>query len=262
MLPSRLRGALGQDSVDKRFEVLRAIAATGSISQAARTVSISYKAAWQALDILTNLAGEPLVLRAVGGSGGGGATLTDAGRELLRLADALSVARERLLASDLAGGAALGLRTSMRNQWRCRVLRIDRSGPAARVHLALGGRSDGPPLLARVTHESAELLALEEGQGVLALCKATAMRVMPATGSSPGHGGAINRIAGSVTRIARAPRAAEAAAAGRSLLDEVSLEIGGAIQAVGFSAAGEVTRVRSTVVASVAQNALVIALGG
>ena len=64
--------ALGHDVADKRIDILRRIGAGGSISQAARDAGVSYKAAWQALDTLTNLAGVALVERAVGGAGGGG----------------------------------------------------------------------------------------------------------------------------------------------------------------------------------------------
>ena len=77
-----LAGALGQASADKRVEILRRVAALGSISQAARAAGVSYKAAWQALDTLSNLAGTPLVERAVGGAGGGGARLTPAGEQV------------------------------------------------------------------------------------------------------------------------------------------------------------------------------------
>ncbi|MCW8182080.1 winged helix-turn-helix domain-containing protein, partial [Verminephrobacter eiseniae] len=59
-----LSGALGHAHADKRIDILRHIGVCGSISQAARAVGVSYKAAWQALDTLTNLAGAPLVARA------------------------------------------------------------------------------------------------------------------------------------------------------------------------------------------------------
>ncbi|WP_343593612.1 LysR family transcriptional regulator, partial [Paracidovorax wautersii] len=64
--------ALGHGLADRRIAILRHIGEGGSISQAARAVGVSYKAAWQALDTLTNLAGVPLVERLVGGAGGGG----------------------------------------------------------------------------------------------------------------------------------------------------------------------------------------------
>lgn len=57
--------------VDKRFDILRRIGETGSISEAARTAGVSYKAAWQAIETLSNLAGSPLVEKVVGGSKGG-----------------------------------------------------------------------------------------------------------------------------------------------------------------------------------------------
>ena len=68
-----LVNALGHGLADKRIDILRQIGQGGSISQAARAVGVSYKAAWQALDTLTNLAGVTLVERVVGGVGGGGA---------------------------------------------------------------------------------------------------------------------------------------------------------------------------------------------
>ena len=54
---------------------------------------MSYKAAWQAIDTLSNLAGVPVVQKSVGGAGGGGARLTEAGQELLRAAEALAQAK-------------------------------------------------------------------------------------------------------------------------------------------------------------------------
>lgn len=71
-----LANAFAHGIADKRIEVLRKIAETGSISQAAREAGISYKAAWQAIDTLTNLTGVSLVEKSVGGIGGGGAKLT------------------------------------------------------------------------------------------------------------------------------------------------------------------------------------------
>ena len=101
--PSQTTGlphALADASADKRLDVLRHVAAGCSISQAARQVGISYKAAWQALDTLSNLSGEPLVERIVGGVGGGGARITAEGLRLLALAAELARARQQVLARD------------------------------------------------------------------------------------------------------------------------------------------------------------------
>ena len=247
----RLSDALGHAPADRRIDILRAVAATGSISQAARDVGVSYKAAWQALDTLTNLAGVPLVERAVGGAGGGGAVVTAAGLELLALADALQAARSRVLAGGVDAAGAIGLRTSMRNQWRCEVLRLERAGPLVRVHLHPGGGTgdgdDARRLVARVTRESAELLALRAGQPVLALCKATAVEVSPGGTADPG--GAPNRFEGVVTRIARDASGSE-----------VSLQVAPALHVVGFIRLGAPVRVRGRATAILAETALVVAL--
>ena len=44
-----------------RIALLAKIAECGSISQAAKSIKMSYKAAWDAIDTMNNLAGEPLV---------------------------------------------------------------------------------------------------------------------------------------------------------------------------------------------------------
>ena len=68
--------AFGHEATDKRIDILKRIGEVGSISEAARSANVSYKAAWQALETLSNLAGSALVEKAVGGSSGGGARLT------------------------------------------------------------------------------------------------------------------------------------------------------------------------------------------
>ena len=46
-----------------RIALLAAIGETGSITSAAKAVGMSYKGAWDAVDTMNNLAGEPLVVR-------------------------------------------------------------------------------------------------------------------------------------------------------------------------------------------------------
>ena len=62
-----------------RIELLEAIERSGSISAAARTVGLSYRAAWNWIDRINRRAGEALVRTATGGVRGGGAQLTAAG---------------------------------------------------------------------------------------------------------------------------------------------------------------------------------------
>ena len=69
----------------QRIALLQHIAEQGSITAAAKSAGISYKAAWDAIDELNNLAQTPLVQRSIGGKGGGGARLSVAGERVLRL---------------------------------------------------------------------------------------------------------------------------------------------------------------------------------
>ena len=64
------------ETIDKRLDILRRVADVGSISEAARGAGVSYKAAWQAIETLSNLAGGPLVEKVVGGRSGGGTRIT------------------------------------------------------------------------------------------------------------------------------------------------------------------------------------------
>ena len=256
--PAAFMDALGHSAADKRLDILRGIGRSGSISQAARDAGVSYKAAWQAVATLTNLAGMPLVDSAVGGAGGGGARLTDDGRRLLAMADAFAEARQSLYA-PLGGPAAalpgaraamagLAIRTSMRNQLPARVVEMAGAGRMVTATLALGASPQA--LRARVTRESAELLGLAPGQPVLALCKATAVEVAPAGGRAVRAGG--NVLEGAAAAISRDEAG-----------DEVGVQLDGeGLQLVGFAAAGTRLRRRQRVHARLDESAVVIALPG
>jgi molybdate transport system regulatory protein len=68
-----------------KAQLLERIGAFGSISAAGRSMEMSYKRAWTLVEEMNAAFREPLVVGARGGSGGGGAVLTEAGREVLRL---------------------------------------------------------------------------------------------------------------------------------------------------------------------------------
>ncbi len=248
-----LADVLGHATTDKRIDILRRIGLVGSISEAARGAGVSYKAAWQALETLGNLAGTPMVEKAVGGRGGGGATLTDAGRQVLEAADKLENARVRVMAdldqdavgsASTTGLAASGLRTSMRNQFPCIVQGLTRTHGLVRVGLTL---AHGERLFARITRESVQLLDLSRGKAVLALCKATAVqvaaRIEPAESRNLLH-----------ATVVRAPRA--------RIGGEVSLRLADNLSMVGFAPASEVLVAGQAVLASVDEAGVVIAVPG
>lgn len=300
--PAPFIDALGHGAGDRRIDVLRGIAATGSISQAARETGVSYKAAWQAIDTLTNLAGVPLVRRAVGGAGGGGAALTAQGARLLELARALDVARREVHARWLAEGegscggdpgddaglvaadarpadataatlSRLALRTSMRNQLPATVEHLETTGRIVRVIMRLDGRAadpsaDGPAaahVAARITRESAELLGLRPGLPVIVLCKATAVRIERLT---PGHAVARGRPDPDAMRSVADPATINrlegtvGSATRGEGGDELAVALAGGLRLIGFAAGGTGLRTRQRVRASIDEAALVVALAG
>lgn len=85
-----------------KADLLDAIAASGSISAAAKRMGMSYRRAWLLVDTMNGCFRGPLVAAARGGSGGGGARLTPLGENVLaRYRDMESKALDSL-ADDLS----------------------------------------------------------------------------------------------------------------------------------------------------------------
>jgi molybdate transport system regulatory protein len=84
-----------------KADLLDAIAATGSISESARSLGMSYRRAWLLVDTMNRCFREPVVASATGGAGGGGASVTPFGREVLALFRGMQRRCDRALARDL-----------------------------------------------------------------------------------------------------------------------------------------------------------------
>ncbi len=67
-----------------RVKLLEAIDQTGSISRAAERMKVTYHRAWEKLHEMEEGLGYKLLDAQVGGAGGGGAELTDKGRDLIK----------------------------------------------------------------------------------------------------------------------------------------------------------------------------------
>jgi molybdate transport system regulatory protein len=67
-----------------KIRLLEAIERTGSISQAGRSLGMSYRRAWLLIDDMNQCFRHPVVNARPGGSQGGGAVLTEFGAELIR----------------------------------------------------------------------------------------------------------------------------------------------------------------------------------
>jgi molybdate transport system regulatory protein len=222
---------LGED----RIALLEQIDARGSITQAAKAVGVSYKAAWDAVDAINNVAPAQVVSTATGGRGGGGARLTAEGRQLIAAYRTIATEYQRFLAGVNAAlgdsGAALdllrrlSLRTSARNQFLGRVVAVTARPVDAEVQIALPG---GQRIVAGITNESVEILALKPGRNVWALVKAVAVAIAPPS-PDPAQPGS-NVLCGMAQRITRSDGPAEVVVAldggvtVRGVIDAAELE--------------------------------------
>jgi molybdate transport system regulatory protein len=201
-----------------RMALLRAVAEQGSITQAARALGISYKAAWDAIDAMNRLAARPLVERAAGGRGGGSTRLTAHGLRLVQRYEQVEAVHQRFvrlladqgmdLEREFSLLQVLNVKTSARNQWVGTVGAIRAGAVNDEVEVLL---ADGPhapdgrhapgstPLTAVITRESTQALGLQPGQPVIAFVKASA--VLLATGLGPVRVSARNRLEGTVSQV-------------------------------------------------------------
>lgn len=203
---------------DTRIRLLEAIAQHGSISQAAKHVPLSYKAAWDAVDAMNNLADQPLVERTTGGKHGGGTLLTEHGKKVVALYRAVEAeyqhALDRLMAQwgEVDGGSVrnfqqllrrMAMRTSARNQFACTVSGLREGEVDYEVYLRLDRAHE---LVAVITRDSAEQLGIEIGMDVVALVKASAVLLLTDEGLRTS---ARNHLWGTVERVVDGPVNAE-----------------------------------------------------
>ena len=84
-----------------KAELVERIAATGSISAAARAMGMSYRRAWQLVEALNRSYKEPVISTAIGGERGGGARVTPFGRQVLKAFRAMERKASRAIEADL-----------------------------------------------------------------------------------------------------------------------------------------------------------------
>ncbi len=193
---------------ENRMALLAAIGTEGSITGAARKVGLSYKAAWDAIDGMNNLAGEPLVTRTTGGKRGGGASLSERAHELLRLYEVLNREHERFMARLTAASESsshnlelmqhMMVQTSARNRLLGTVTQIKHGAVNDEVTLSIADNLD---IIASITSESVQNLGLVVGRRALAFVKASS--VMVGTPGGDMRLSARNQINGHVTRIVK-----------------------------------------------------------
>lgn len=207
--PIGLRGALWLTVGERdlggagRIALLASIARHGSITQAAKAIGISYKGAWDAIDTMDHLAGEPLIARATGGRGGGGTQLTARGQRLVenfqRIEREHAQFVEQLsrqaagLSDDCLLIRRMGMKTSARNQFFGTVRQLRRGAVNDEVELEIAG---GHRIVAVVTHDSVVELGLAPGAEAFALVKASS--ILLASGDAGARYSARNQLTGTI----------------------------------------------------------------
>ncbi|WP_457356494.1 TOBE domain-containing protein [Roseateles sp. P5_D6] len=190
------------------FDLLAALALTGSLQKAARATGYSYKGAWLVLDAATALTHSPLVDKATGGAGGGGTRLTAEGDALLAAWRELQARHSAFLheqAAWLATQPALdallkrmSMKTTARNQFFGRISGVNPGPSTTTVRVALDG---GQHVTASLTTEAALELQVQTGQEALALVKSSEIVLVTDFGGY--RLSARNQLAGTVSRVER-----------------------------------------------------------
>ncbi len=188
------------------FALLQAVGDTGSINKAARTAGYSYKGAWLLLETAANLAHEPLLERATGGTGGGGSRLTPAAHALMAAWQQLQVAHDSFLRTQdawlleqpaLAGTLRrIAMKTTARNQFAGTVTQVTAGPVSTQVTLALRG---GQQITATLSTTAAQAMKLKQGIEAIALIKSS--QVVLVSDFAGYTLSARNQLAGNISRL-------------------------------------------------------------
>lgn len=191
---------------DPTLVLLQAVACNGSINQAAKSVGLSYKAAWERIEALNNLSSQPLITRKTGGSGGGGTVLTEEGQVFLARAEIFQRHLDKLFTffQDTPEEAFAMLKTlkgaemkiSARNVWLGNVAAVDKGAVNSVVTVHLKGNDT---IVSMITDNSVQRLGLQPGTEVLAIVKASS--VMLSHEIDPRKISARNILCGTINRI-------------------------------------------------------------
>ena len=98
-----LRVDLGPDQAigPGKIRLLEAVRDTGSISEAGRSLEMSYRRAWLLVDDMNRCFRKPVVDSAKGGKEGGGTVVTPTGLEVIALYRGIEAQAQKAAAKDL-----------------------------------------------------------------------------------------------------------------------------------------------------------------
>lgn len=189
-----------------RIGLLRAVSEQGSITHAAKAVGLSYKGAWDAIEVMNRVAGKPLVERSTGGRGGGSTHLTARGERLVERFGQIDEVHRRFLKllddeaidldQDFSLMRILNLKTSARNQFVGIITSVRSGAVNDEIELTL---SSGHHIAVVVTRDSTESLGLRTNMTAIALVKASS--VLVATDLDGARLSARNLLPGTVSAV-------------------------------------------------------------
>jgi molybdate transport system regulatory protein len=167
-----------------RIELLKKIEATGSISAAAKEMQMSYKAAWERINSMNELADYPIIERTVGGKGGGGTILTPYAHELIDTYERLGQLHRQFIDRFSEAGdspellakilARTFLTTSARNQIPSVISKIESDSLSSQIYITLSG---GTQLISTITSKSANSMNLHVDSDIYAIIKSSDIKI-------------------------------------------------------------------------------------
>ena len=155
-------------------EILEAINKENSISKAAKTLGMSYRYVWNYLQDIQKTLDEPIVETFKGGkAGGGGAKLTDLGKNLLLEYRQVESYLNEVLANR-ANLEVKSVKLSARNQFSGKVVAVEKGVITAKVKVEV---KMPVTITAVITKEAVEDLDIKVGDDVKAIMKSTEVMI-------------------------------------------------------------------------------------
>ena len=155
-------------------EILETIDKENSISKAAEILRMSYRYVWNYIQEIQQTLGEQIIETYKGGkSGGGGAKLTDLGRNLLAEYKQVESYLSKVL-SDSGKLEVKGLKLSARNRFKGKVIAVEKGVITAKVKVEV---KMPVTVTAVITKEAVEDLGIKEGDEVEAIVKSTEIMI-------------------------------------------------------------------------------------
>lgn len=174
----------GEESflLKKRIALLSAIDKVGSLNAAAKLVPLSYKGAWNMIDTMNNLCPVPVVEKITGGVNGGGTTLTEYGRNLVKTYEIIQKEHQKFLETlshitDFDKGSLkffrrFNMQISARNQLLGIIQKIEVEKVSATIYVKL---KSGYVMTSVITVGAIENLGLKENDEVIVIIKSNSI---------------------------------------------------------------------------------------